>query len=55
MRNETNIVGGPDEIAAKVERLRALGAERVHFQLLDLQDVEHVEYLGTAVLPHLPR
>lgn len=55
VRDGTNIVGTPDEIAAKVERLRALGAERVHFQLLDLRDVEHVEFLGTEVLPLLPR
>ncbi|TQJ31003.1 LLM class F420-dependent oxidoreductase [Microbacterium sp. SLBN-146] len=54
-RDGTNIVGTPQEIAAKVERLRALGAERVHFQLLDLRDVEHVEFLGTEVLPLLPR
>lgn len=54
-RDGTNIVGRPDEIAAKVGRLRALGAERVHFQLLDLRDVEHVEFLGAEVLPLLPR
>lgn len=53
--DDTMIVGGRDDIVAKVERLVALGAQRVHFQLPDLQDVEHVEYLGTEVLPHLPR
>lgn len=52
-RNGVNIVGTPDEIAEKVVRLRALGAERVHFQLMDLRDVAHVEYLGTEVLPLL--
>lgn len=55
LRGDTNIVGGRDEIVAKVERLVALGAQRVYFQLMDLQDVAHVEYLGTEVLPHLPR
>ncbi|WES64250.1 LLM class F420-dependent oxidoreductase [Microbacter sp. GSS18] len=54
-RNDANIVGGRDEIVAKVERLHALGAERVYFQLMDLQDPEHVEFLGEEVLPHLPR
>lgn len=52
---DVNIVGARAEIAAKVERLVALGADRVYFQLLDLQDVEQVEYLGADVLPHLPR
>lgn len=54
LRGDVNIVGGRDEIVAKVERLVALGARRVYFQLMDLQDVSHVEYLG-EVLPHLPR
>lgn len=54
LRGDVNIVGGRDEIVAKVERLVALGAQRIYFQLMDLQDVSHVEYLG-EVLPHLPR
>lgn len=55
VRNGVNVVGAADEIAEKVARLRALGAQRVHFQLLDLRDVAHVDYLGTEVLPLLPR
>ncbi|MBZ4487825.1 LLM class F420-dependent oxidoreductase [Microbacterium sp. cx-55] len=54
-RGDTNITGGADEILAKVERLRALGAERVYFQLMDLRDLDHLEFLGAEVLPHLPR
>lgn len=52
---DVNIVGDADAIVAKVERLRTLGAERVYFQLLDMRDLEQVEYLGTEVLPRLPR
>jgi F420-dependent oxidoreductase-like protein len=54
-RNGTNLVGGVDEIAAKVARLRDLGADRIYFQLLDLCDVDQVEFLGADVLPALPR
>jgi len=54
LRGDVNIVGSRDDIVAKVERLVSLGAQRVYFQLMDLQDVSHVEYLG-EVLPHLPR
>lgn len=54
VRDGTNIVGGPDEIAERIATYQAFGIERVYFQLLDLQDVDHVEYLGTEVLPHLP-
>jgi hypothetical protein len=42
-------------VAEKVERLRALGAERVYFQLMDLRDVEHADLVGAEVLPLLPR
>ncbi len=52
-RGSDDIVGTPEQIAEKVARLRDLGAQRVHFQLLDLRDVEHVELLGTEVLPLL--
>ncbi|WP_439592763.1 LLM class F420-dependent oxidoreductase [Microbacterium sp.] len=55
VRDGVNIVGDADEIGEHVERYAALGIQRVHFQLLDLQDLEHVEYLGEEVLPHLPR
>lgn len=55
VRNGVNIVGGADEIAAKVERLRSLGVERVHFQLLDLRDIEQVHFLGNEVLPLVGR
>ncbi|MCK6067177.1 MULTISPECIES: LLM class F420-dependent oxidoreductase [Microbacterium] len=53
--NGGNVAGGRAEIAAKVERLQALGAERVYFQLMDMGDLEQLEYLGSEVLPHLPR
>lgn len=50
-----NIIGTPAQVAEKVERLRALGAERVYFQLMDLRDVEHADLVGAEVLPLLPR
>lgn len=50
-----NIVGTPEQVAEKVERLRALGAERVYFQLMDLRDLDHADQIGTEVLPLLPR
>lgn len=52
---DVNIVGDAEAIVAKVARLRALGAGRVYFQLLDLRDLDQVEYLGAEVLPRLPR
>ncbi|GAA1464625.1 LLM class F420-dependent oxidoreductase [Microbacterium thalassium] len=54
-RADENVAGGRDEILAKVERLQALGAQRIYFQLFDPQDASHAEFLGEEVLPHLPR
>lgn len=53
VRNARNVVGTPEQIAEKVARLRELGVQRVHFQLVDLRDVSHVEFLGAEVLPLL--
>ncbi|WP_251451386.1 LLM class F420-dependent oxidoreductase [Microbacterium sp. Marseille-Q6648] len=50
LRNEVNIVGGADQIRDKVERLRALGADRVYLQLMDLRDPGQVAFLGEDVL-----
>ncbi len=51
----TDILGDAAAISAKVERLRALGAQRIYFQLMDMRDLAQLEYLGTEVLPLLPR
>jgi F420-dependent oxidoreductase-like protein len=54
-RGDTNITGDAETIARKVERLQALGAQRVYFQLMDMRDLDQLDYLGAEVLPHLPR
>lgn len=54
VRDGVNLVGGPEEIAERVERWRSFGIERVYFQFLDNEDVAHVDYVGEAVLPALP-
>jgi F420-dependent oxidoreductase-like protein len=53
-RAESNIVGDAAEIRERIEMYRSHGVERVYFQLLDQQDLAHVEYLGEA-LTGLPR
>lgn len=53
-RADSNIVGDAAEIGERVEMYRSHGVERVYFQLLDQQDLAHVEYLG-EVLADLPR
>ncbi|KAA9111504.1 LLM class F420-dependent oxidoreductase [Microbacterium rhizomatis] len=53
-RDGTNICGDADEVIEKVERLIALGAERVYFQTVDARDLDQTAYLGGEVLPRLP-
>lgn len=53
VRDGVNIVGGPEEIAEHMARYAALGIQRVYLQVLDLQDLPHVEFLGAEVLPAL--
>ncbi|MDZ8276784.1 LLM class F420-dependent oxidoreductase [Microbacterium aquimaris] len=52
---ENHFIGDAATIAEKVHRLAALGAERIYFQLFDLADLDHLDYLGREVLPLLPR
>ena len=54
-RNGTNICGDAGEIAAKVQRLVDLGAQRIYFQTVDMGDLDQTAYLGAEVLPQLPR
>lgn len=53
--NGANLIGTPAEVAERVERLGARGAQRVYFQLLDLRDVDHADQVGAELLPLLPR
>ncbi|MBM3714521.1 LLM class F420-dependent oxidoreductase [Microbacterium sp. HMH0099] len=53
--NGANLIGTPAEVAERVERLAARGAQRVYFQLLDLRDVDHADQVGAELLPLLPR
>ncbi len=54
-RDGSTICGDADEIATKVERLVALGAQRIYFQTVDMRDLDQTAYLGAEVLPLLPR
>jgi F420-dependent oxidoreductase-like protein len=45
--------GTPDEVVERVRQFAALGAETIYFQVLDLDDLDHIALLSEAVLPHL--
>lgn len=47
------LAGTPGEILEKIEAFRAIGAERVYLQVLDLDDLEHLDLLAAEVLPYV--
>ena len=47
------IAGTPDEVVARIEAFAAIGAERVYLQVLDLDDLDHVELIAEEVLPRV--
>jgi alkanesulfonate monooxygenase len=43
--------GTPDEVVARLQAFGAIGAETIYLQVLDLDDLEHVELIAREVLP----
>ncbi|MFI6733025.1 LLM class F420-dependent oxidoreductase [Nonomuraea sp. NPDC050451] len=54
---ETLPVGGlcgtPAEVVEKIGKFAELGADRVYLQIMDLNDLEHLELIAAEVLPHV--
>ncbi len=47
----TGLAGTPDEVVKKIARFEQIGAEHMYLQVMDLQDLEHIELLAAEVLP----
>ena len=50
---ESGIAGLPDEVAKKIRKFAEIGAEHIYLQVLDLQDLDHLELIATEVLPQV--
>jgi len=50
---ENGLAGTPVEIAAKIGDFAKIGAERMYLQILDLDDIDHLELIAAEVLPAL--
>jgi alkanesulfonate monooxygenase SsuD/methylene tetrahydromethanopterin reductase-like flavin-dependent oxidoreductase (luciferase family) len=48
-----SFAGSPDEIADRIGRYAEAGVERVYLRLLDVEDLDHLELLGSELLPRL--
>jgi F420-dependent oxidoreductase-like protein len=49
-----HLAGSPAEVLDRIATYAEAGAERIYLQVLDLDDLEHVELLGEQVLRLLP-
>ncbi|HEY6472350.1 MAG TPA: LLM class F420-dependent oxidoreductase [Acidimicrobiales bacterium] len=47
------VAGMPDEVVAGIRAFGDIGAETVYLQVLDLDDLDHLELLAQDVLPHV--
>jgi F420-dependent oxidoreductase-like protein len=45
------LAGTPDQVISKIGEFAAIGAERLYLQILDLDDIEHLQLIAAEVLP----
>jgi len=45
--------GTPAEVVGRLQEFAAAGAERAYLQVLDLDDLDHLELIAAEVLPHV--
>ena len=50
---QNGLAGTPNELVDKIGRFTEIGCARIHLQLLDLEDVEHIELIAQEVMPHV--
>lgn len=50
---ENGLAGTPDEVVAKARSYADAGAARLYLQVLDLDDLEHLDLVAAEVMPHL--
>ncbi len=50
---ENGAAGTPDEVIARLRRFADVGATRMYLQVLDLDDLDHLELVAREVLPHV--
>lgn len=53
LRSNSPLVGTPAEIADKLGAYLQIGVQRVYLQVLDLSDLDHVDFFAAEVIPQL--
>jgi alkanesulfonate monooxygenase SsuD/methylene tetrahydromethanopterin reductase-like flavin-dependent oxidoreductase (luciferase family) len=47
------IAGTPAEVVDRLGRFAAVGSERQYVQIMDLQDLDHLDLIAAEVLPQV--
>jgi F420-dependent oxidoreductase-like protein len=50
---ENGLTGTPAEVVDKIGKFKEVGTERMYLQVLDLEDLDHLELLASEVLPQV--
>lgn len=50
---QNGLAGSPEEVVSTIAEYAAIGTQRLYLQVLDLDDLDHIDLLGTEVLPHV--
>lgn len=50
---QNGLCGTPAEVLEKIEKWKSVGAERLYLQVLDLDDLDHVNFIGAEIIPHV--
>ena len=53
LRTNSPVVGTPAEIVDKLGAFVEAGVQRIYLQVLDMSDLEHVEFFAEQVAPRL--
>jgi alkanesulfonate monooxygenase SsuD/methylene tetrahydromethanopterin reductase-like flavin-dependent oxidoreductase (luciferase family) len=50
---QNGLCGTPSEIVERIADWSSIGVRRLYLQVLDLDDLEHLDEIGTQVLPNV--
>jgi alkanesulfonate monooxygenase len=50
---QSGLCGTPEQLITKINQWTAAGAQTLYLQILDLDDLEHLDLIASQVLPHI--
>ena len=53
LRSNSPVVGTPGEVVDKLRPFLEAGVQRIYLQLLDMSDLDHVQFFAEQVIPRV--